>query len=111
MIKKFKDNTKKFYLLPALFFTDEKYKNLDSDSILLYTILLDRTTNTSINAGGIDDEDNLYVIASFQELQATLNISQYKFSKIKKELIAHDLIQICRNKISEPEKIYVKNID
>lgn len=97
--------------MPKLFFIDEDYKDLDSDSILLYTILLDKTMNLSETAGWVDDDGNLYVIAPVKDLQIILNCSTYKIAKIKKELVAYDLISVVRGGISEYDKIYVKQIN
>ncbi|WP_143544322.1 replication initiator protein A [Salinicoccus kekensis] len=111
MTKEYKNISNEFYLMPKLFFIDEDYKDLDSDSILLYTILLDKTMNLSETAGWVDDEGSLYVIAPVKDLQIILNCSTYKIAKIKKELVAYDLISVVRGGISEYDKIYVKQIN
>lgn len=97
--------------MPKILFYDDEFKKLDNDSILLYTILLDRTLNMSERNGWIDDDGSLYVNAPIKELQIILKCSNYKITKIKKELVAHNLIVVERGGIAEYDKIYVNQIN
>lgn len=98
------------YLVPKVLVTDEKYSNLNSTAILLYTLLLEKTENHAVDAGWIDNDGHLYVIFSSQHMLDMLNISSSKLSRIKKQLVAFDLIEIKRQGLGEYDKIYVKQI-
>lgn len=98
------------YRIPKVLIEDEKYKDLNSSAIVLYSILLNETMEKSKKLGWIDDAGSLYVIVASQRMTDILNIGNAKLSKIKKLLIEYDLIQISRGGIGEYDKIYVKKI-
>lgn len=98
------------YRIPKVLIEDEKYKDLNSSAIVLYSILLDETMEKSKELGWIDDAGSLYVIFASQRMTDILNIGNAKLSKIKKQLIEYDLIEINRGGIGEYDKIYVKKI-
>ena len=57
-----------FYQIPKELFTNPAYNNLDSNSILLYGLLLDRLS-VSMKNKWIDKDGNIYLIYSRKEAQ------------------------------------------
>ena len=75
----------KYYQMPKVFFTNEKYKKLSNDAKILYALLLDRL-QLSIKNKWIDSSDSLYFVYTNQTLSEILNVSPRKITNIKKEL-------------------------
>ena len=63
-----------FYQIPKELLINPIYKNLDSNSILLYGLLLDRLS-VSMKNKWIDKEGNVYLIYSRKEAQKMLKLS------------------------------------
>ncbi len=81
----------KFYQMPKVFFTNEKYKNLSNDAKILYALLHDRL-QLSIKNRWIDSSDSLYFVYTNQNLSEILNVSPRKITNIKKELMDAQLL-------------------
>jgi len=65
----------KYYQIPQELFVNEKYKNkLNSDSKILYAFLLDRLSLSQKNHW-IDEDNNVYLIFTREEVQEKLNLS------------------------------------
>ena len=67
---------KEFYQIPKELFINPYYKDLNSDSKLLYSLLLDRLS-ISMKNNWIDEEGNIFLIFSRKEAQEKLNLKEF----------------------------------
>ena len=101
----------KYYQIPQELFVNEKYKNkLNSDSKILYAFLLDRLSLSQKNHW-IDDERNIYLIFTREEVQEKLNLSDKTVTKSFKILMEVNLVQEKRQGLGKPNLIYVGKIN
>lgn len=98
-----------FYQIPKELFTNPVYNNLDSNSILLYGLLLDRLS-VSMKNKWIDKEGNIYLIYSRKEAQKMLKLSDKPVSKAFKKLEEAKLIYEIRSGFKKHNIIYVGKI-
>ena len=98
-----------FYQIPKELFTNPAYNNLDSNSILLYGLLLDRLS-VSMKNKWIDKEGNIYLIYSRKEAQKMLKLSDKPVSKAFKKLEDAKLIYEIRSGFKKHNIIYVGKI-
>ncbi len=84
--------------------------NLNSDSKLLYMILLDRY-KLSIKNGWIDKANRVYMIYTRSEAMKMLGIGNKKCSKLFDELKDAGLIEEKRSGAMKPNTLYLKGID
>ncbi|MCW6016543.1 replication initiator protein A [Serratia marcescens] len=75
----------KYYQMPKVFFTNDKYLTLSNDAKIAYMLLKERF-DYSVKNNWVDSEDNIYFIYTNTELMKLLNCREGKISKIKKEL-------------------------
>ncbi len=80
-----------FYQIPKELFVNTYYKNLNSDSKLLYSLLLDRLS-VSMKNEWIDEERNIFLIFSRKEAEEKLNLSDKTVTKAFKQLRETKLI-------------------
>lgn len=100
----------KYYQIPQELFTNEKYKdNLNSDSKILYTFLLDRLTLSQKNHW-VDNENRVYLIFTREEVQEKLNLSDKTVTKAFKQLSDVKLVNEKRQGLGKPNIIYVGKI-
>lgn len=104
-----------FYRIPKLLITDERFKILSSDAILLYSLMLDRMA-LSIKNGWFDDQNRAYIIYTIENIREDLGrgekCSKEKAVKILAELDSNKgigLIERIRRGLGKPDIIYVKN--
>jgi hypothetical protein len=101
----------KYYQIPQELFVNEKYKNkLNSDSKILYAFLLDRLSLSQKNHW-IDENNNVYLIFTRDEVQDKLNLSDKTVTKAFKLLIEVNLVQEKRQGLGKPNLIYVGKIN
>ena len=101
----------KYYQIPQELFVNEKYKNkLNSDSKILYAFLLDRLSLTKKNHW-IDEDNNVYLIFTREEVQEKLNLSDKTVTKSFKILMEVNLVQEKRQGLGKPNLIYVGKIN
>ncbi len=109
----YKDNEileHKYYQMPQELFTNSNYKNnLNSDSKILYAFLLDRLSLSQKNRW-IDEEKNIYLIFTREEVQEKLNLSDKTVTKAFKQLVDVNLIAEKRQGLGKPNLIYVGKI-
>lgn len=75
-----------YYKIPQELFVSSLYKDkLNSDSEILYAFLLDRLSLSQKNHW-IDDERNIYLIFTREEVQEKLNLSDKTDTKAFKQL-------------------------
>lgn len=96
----------RFYRLPKVFFTSERYKKLSNDAKIAFAILQDRL-ELSIRNRWFDEEGNIYFLYGNQELGEFLNCSKPTVIKIKKELHAADLLEEKRMGLSQSNRLYL----
>lgn len=101
----------KYYQIPQELFVNEKYKNkLNSDSKILYAFLLDRLSLSQKNHW-IDEDNNVYLIFTREEVQEKLNLSDKTVTKSFKILMKVNLVQEKRQGLGKPNLIYVGKIN
>ena len=101
----------KYYQIPQELFVNEKYKNkLNSDSKILYAFLLDRLSLSQKNHW-IDEDNNVYLIFTREEVQEKLNLSDKIVTKSFKILMEVNLVQEKRQGLGKPNLIYVGKIN
>ena len=100
----------KYYQIPQELFINAKYKNkLNLDSKILYALLLDRLSLSQKNHW-IDEERNIYLIFTREEVQEKLNLSDKTATKAFKQLGDVGLVQEKRQGLGKPNLIYVGKI-
>lgn len=100
----------KFYQIPQELFVSSLYKDkLNSDGKILYAFLLDRLS-LSIKNHWIDEQKNIYLIFTRQEVQEKLGLSEKTATKAFKQLIDVNLIAEKRQGLGKPNLIYVAKI-
>ena len=83
----------KYYQIQQELFVNEKYKNkLNSDSKILYAFLLDRLSLSQKNHW-IDEDNNVYLIFTREEVQEKLNLSDKTVTKSFKILMEVNLVK------------------
>lgn len=112
--KPYKDNEyleNSYYKIPQELFVSSLYKDkLNSDSKILYAFLLDRLSLSQKNHW-IDDERNIYLIFTREEVQEKLNLSDKTATKTFKQLNNVGLVQEKRQGLGKPNLIYVGKIE
>ena len=96
----------KYYQMPKVFFTNEKYKKLSNDAKILYALLHDRL-QVSIKNKWIDSTNSLYFIFTNQKLSEILNVSPRKITTIKKELLDTNLLDQKQKSFNAPFHLYL----
>lgn len=111
--KPYKDNEyleNSYYKIPQELFVSSLYKDkLNSDSKILYAFLLDRLSLSQKNHW-IDEERNIYLIFTREEVQGKLNLSDKTATKAFKQLNEVGLVQEKRQGLGKPNLIYVGKI-
>lgn len=104
-------NSTQFYQLPKfLFFGDLKTK-LSNNAKILYALLKDRH-ELSISNGWINDENQVYIIFTRDEMREMLgNVSKTTIKKVVEELKDFDLIDEVQQGLTKPNIIYLKYIE
>ena len=100
----------KYYQIPQELFINAKYKNkLNLDSKILYALLLDRLSLSQKNHW-IDEDNNVYLIFTREEVQNKLCLSEKTVTKAFKQLLEVNLIAEKRQGLGKPNLIYVGKI-
>ncbi len=96
----------RFYRLPKVFFTNERYKKLSNDAKIAFAILQDRL-DLSIKNEWFDEEGNIFFLYGNQQLGDILNCSKPTVIKIKKELNQAELLEERRMGLSQSNRLYL----
>jgi len=99
-----------FYQIPKELFTNHLYSNLNSDSILLYGLLLDRLS-VSMKNKWIDKDGNIYLVYSRKEAQKMLKLSDKPITRAFRKLQDAKLIYEIRTGFKKNNIIYVGKIN
>jgi len=87
---------------------DERFKPLSSDSKILYSLLLNRTSLSKKNDWR-DEQGRIYIIYTIDEIMDDLTCCKKKAIKSMKELNEIGLVKITRQGLNRPNLIYVMN--
>ena len=99
-----------FIQIPVELFKNELYSNLNSDSILLYGLLLSRLS-LSIKNKWADKDGNIYIVYSRKEAQKMLKLSDKPITKAFRKLQDAKLIYEIRSGFKKNNIIYVGKIN
>jgi len=104
----YEEYKQKFYQIPKVFFTNEKYIDLSNNAKMAWGILRDRSSLSKKNNWYDKVTGNIYFQYSNESLQRILNInSRTTIAKIKKELITAELIEQKQVGYNQPNKLYL----
>ena len=99
-----------FYQVPKELFINPYYEKLNSDSKLLYALLLDRLS-VSMKNEWIDEDGNIFLIFSRKEASEKLKLSDKTVTKAFKQLNTVKLIFEKKQGKNKPNLIYVDKIN
>lgn len=99
-----------FLKLPKAMFANEKYRELSSDAKLAYALLYDRLSLSKLN-GWINENDEVYLIYTREELARDLGLTYKKAISAFRELTEAGLICETRSGRGIPNKIYITKIN
>ena len=99
-----------FLKLPKAMFANEKYRQLSSDAKLAYALLYDRLSLSKLN-GWINENDEVYLIYTREELAQALGLTYKKAIAAFRELTEAGLICETRSGRGMANKIYITKID
>lgn len=99
-----------FFQLPKSIHYNEKYLKMSVEAKYLYMLMYDRN-KISITNNWVDDNGDIYIYFSIENICKELNIKDQKAQKLKKELMNHELIKEVRQGLNKPNKIYVQICD
>lgn len=88
---------------------DERFRDLSTDSKLLYGLMLDRMA-LSFQNGWRDAESRAFIYFTLEEIQSTLACGHNKAVRLLAELEQYALIERVKQGQGKPAKIYVKKI-
>lgn len=95
-----------FLKIPKTMFANEDYRKLSSDAKLTYALLYDRLSLSKLN-GWINENDEVYLIYTREEIAEDLGITYKKAISAFKELVDAKLIAEKRCGRGIPNKIYI----
>lgn len=100
----------RYLVIPQLLITDPAFAEIDCAAKLAYAMLLNRLTLSAENpAEYTDEEGQLFVIFTVEELQSTLHLSKPTAVKMLNQLVTAGLIEKKRQGQGKPTYIYVNN--
>jgi len=98
----------KFFQLPKVLFTSDRYKDMSNNAKVAWSILRDRSSLSRKNKWFDEDTGRIYFIFKNKELMKMLNIkSETTLVNVKKELEKASLIEQERIGFNRPNKIYL----
>ena len=99
-----------FLKIPKAMFANEKYRKLSSDAKLAYALLYDRLSLSKLN-GWINENDEVYLIYTREEIAEDLGITYKKSISTFKELTDAGLIAEQRQGRGMPNKIFIVKLE
>lgn len=96
----------KFFQVPKVFMTSEKYKKLSAEAKLAFAVLSDRL-QLSIKNHWFDKDGNIYFIYTGEQLEQILGCGHSKVTAIKKELTEVQLLVMKRMGQGKPNRMYL----
>lgn len=104
------ENSHRFYQMPKELFTNPKYKELDSNAKILYSVLLDRKELSRKNKW-VDKYNQVYLIYTRENIADLLNVSIRTVTKVFNQLRDAKLIEEEQQGLNKPNKIYVLRLE
>ena len=98
-----------FLIVPKFLIRDERFKSLSSDSVLLYSMMLERMGLSRKN-GWFDEENRAFIYYSIENAMDDIGRSKPTVIKAIKELQTMGLIERHKQGQGRPTIIYVKRI-
>lgn len=99
-----------FFRIPRALVKNERFRDLSTDSKLLYGLMLDRM-GLSLQNGWQNTEGRAFIYFTLEEIQATLSCGHNKAVHLMVELEQYNLIERVKQGQGKPAKIYIKKID
>lgn len=98
-----------FIRVPKLLFTDNRFKDLNSDAKILYGLLLDRMS-LSVENNWFDKYGRVYIIYTIEEIEKTFSCANGKAGKTLKQLVDIGLVDRTYQGQGKASLLYVKRI-
>lgn len=99
-----------FLKIPKAMFANDNYRKLSSDAKLTYALLYDRLSLSKLN-GWINENEEVYLIYTREEIAEDLGITYKKAIAAFKELLAAELIAEQRCGRGIPNKIFIVKLE
>lgn len=97
-----------FYRVPKVLIVEDCFKELSTNSKLLYGLLLDRVS-LSASKGWVDERDRVYIIYTVKSIMRDMHCADKKAVRMLRELEKFGLIEKKMQGQGRPSLIYVKN--
>ncbi len=97
-----------FIQVPKFLFHNPDFRNLKSDSKILYSLMLERMSWSRKNEW-FDEKKRVYIIYPMEEIMSTIGCGHTKCIELLKELSCYGLIEKKRRGLGKPDIIYVKD--
>jgi hypothetical protein len=94
--------------MPKFLFTEE-FNGLSNDAIVLYSLLRDRH-DLSVKNHWVNEEGEVYIIFSRDEMEKMLRLSDKPVNKAVKDLKKHNLLEEQRQGQGKPNLIYLLTV-
>ena len=98
-----------FYQMPKFLFDDE-FKGLSNDARVLYSLLRDRH-ELSLKNQWLNENDEVYLIFSRENMCEMLNLSEKTVTKAMNDLKKHRLVDVQRRGQGKTNLIYLLNLE
>ncbi|HFI2691411.1 TPA: replication initiator protein A [Streptococcus suis] len=100
--------SERFYRIPKVLVESVYYRQMSTESKFTYAILKDRF-ELSLKNNWIDENGDVYLIFTVEELQTILGFGNKKVIKLKKELAKYGLLEEVRQGLNKPNRLYLGN--
>ena len=97
-----------FIQVPRFLFTNPDFRNLKSDSKILYSLMLDRMSLSRKNKW-FDEENRVFIIYTLDDMMESIGCGHTKCVDLLKELSMYGLIERKKRGLGKPDIIYVKD--
>ncbi|MDE3734093.1 replication initiator protein A [Streptococcus suis] len=101
--------SERFYRIPKVLVESVYYRQMSTESKFTYAILKDRF-ELSLKNNWVDENGDVYLIFTIEELQSILGYGKNKVIKIKKELAEYGLLEEVRQGLNKPNLLYLGNV-
>jgi hypothetical protein len=99
-----------FYLIPKELIDNPIFDGIDYGAKILYSLMLNRASLSTVNANDFsDDNGNIYIIYTVEQVMADIRCSTKTAVKYLKDLDDIGLIEKKRRGQGKPSIIYVKD--
>lgn len=102
-------DNERFYMIPKGIFTNPAYEGIGIIAAVVYSLLKDRMTLSRKN-GWADENGDIYLMFRQSDIEDTLHISHPTCVKAMKQLERYDLIDVIRQGVQKPNKVYIKKL-